>query len=175
MQSAAIISLLAGVPISNSAITAAYAVVYDRLKAAGCPNLNQIAHGAQMEFIAGKARGSVASGLHPPNQVVMGKRIAYEGQSEDQESMMIGESKVEDQESKKVVMVKDESNETSIPGFAESDKVNDLGAPKGHNDDEPKDLRGDEEIKFPVADHPENQAQSKIANEEVKTDESKIL
>ena len=47
----------------------AYAAVYYRLRAKGCPLLGQIAHGALMQFIAGKARGSVASGLHPPNQV----------------------------------------------------------------------------------------------------------
>ena len=47
----------------------AYAAAYYRLNAKGCPLLGRIAHGARMEFIAGKARGSIASGPHPSNQV----------------------------------------------------------------------------------------------------------
>ena len=71
-------------PINESAIAAAaYAAAHNRSK--GCPLLGRIAHGARMEFIAGKARGSIASGPHPSNEVVMGKRVA-EGQSEDRES-----------------------------------------------------------------------------------------
>lgn len=70
-------------PINDSAIAAAaYAAAHNRSK--GCPLLGQIAHGALMEFIAGKAHGSIASGPHPSNEVVMGKRVA-EGQSEDPE------------------------------------------------------------------------------------------
>ena len=60
--------LPAGMPTNERAIAAAaYAAAHSRSK--GCPLLGRIAHGARMEFIAGKARGSIASGPHPSNEV----------------------------------------------------------------------------------------------------------